>query len=463
MTHRLTLALVNCALLATTTGCASSNHRVASQPAPPPTFADDHRFTLDELVELALYHNTSIDVARYEAEAARGLVDQVKALWLPQVRLEFAGMALDNDFNYEANVFNLLSLDVPVTGNYNVVSAAALSQILSTGGKRTSGLKQAKMFAAIQKLQVMVQRDAVAYDVANLYYLVCLTNELDAVLEDAVRRIRVFRQVAENLNRQGSLRSNKLDALLADYFVAQLDQLRILLQSGRHQAYKALRHYVGWPSDRALVLADAALPPVVSLGDAFSRSAELVKGWFERPELKQLDLFTEIRKEQVKFAKAAWSPNIVLLGAYSDVQGNNNSVLGAVDGLLVTLLVDIPIYDPARRGRLREALGLEQASLAFQRRIEDLITLELEVTTVDFQRALATVVKAARAEDIAHEYYQVSRQSYSRELVPGSSVVTGIALDMLAKMQHLQSRYAYHNAHARLKRVTGDRASQFGH
>ncbi|RMF79220.1 MAG: TolC family protein, partial [Planctomycetota bacterium] len=420
MMMRLRLSALLWATAGTLLGCAASQ-RVAPRPEPPPTYADDHRFTLDELIELALYHNAGIDVARYEAEAARGLVDQVKALWLPQVRLEFAGMALDNDFNYEANVFNLLSLDVPVTGNYNFISAAALSQILATGGKRTSGLKQAKMFAAIKKLQVLVQRDAVAYDVANLYYLVCLTNELDGVLEDAVRRVRVFRQVAQGLNERGSMRSNKLDALLADYFVAQLDQLRILLQAGRHQAYKALRHYVGWPTDRPLVLKDATLPPVVKLGDVFSRTARIVQGWFERPELKQLDLFTEIRKEQVKFAKAAWAPNIVLLGTYSDVQGNNNSVLGAVDGLLVTLLVDIPIYDPARRGKLREALGLEQASLAFQRQIEELITLEMEVTAVDFQKALASLVKAARAAQIAHEYYMTARQSYSRELVPGGS------------------------------------------
>lgn len=431
--------------------------------APPPSYPPDHRYTLDELIQLATYRNAELDVARYEAEAAQGLVDQVKALWLPTLRLDFAGIVFDNDFNYKANVFDLVTLDVPVTGNFNATSSAAFAQILSTGGKRTSGLKQAKMFAAIQKLQVLRKHDAVAFDIANLYYLLCLTNDIDAVLDDAVRRIRVFRQVAQNLNQRGSLRANRLDALQADYFVSQLDQIRIQVQAGRHQAYNALRHYVGIAPGAPLILRDVSLPPAVTAKELISRSAAKMKGWFSRPELQQVDLFTKIRAEQVRFAKAAWAPNVALLGAYTDVQGNNNSVFGAIDGLVVSLLVDIPIYDPARRGRLREALGLEQASLAFQRQVEELIDLEIEVSAVDYQKAAAITVKAARAEQIAAEHYQATRQAYSRELAPASAVVTGIALDMLARIQRAQSLYAYHSANAKLKRVTADRASEFGH
>ena len=229
-----------------TSGCASSKSLPSAAQFPPsPRYPPEHRYTLDELVELSVHRNAGLDVARYEALAALGLVDRVKALWLPSLRYNFAAITYDDDLSYKANVFDLTTLNVPITGSYNLVSAISFSQIISTGGKRTSGLGQAKMLAAIKKLEVLRLQDQVAFDVATFYHLVCLANGVDAVLEDALRRLRVFRQVAEGLNQRGSLRAGNLDSLQADYFVQQIDQLRLAARAGRHQSYKALKHYVG--------------------------------------------------------------------------------------------------------------------------------------------------------------------------------------------------------------------------
>jgi len=458
------------ALLVVTTAClacgcaSSSKDRAPDRVFPPaPQYPPDHRYTLDELVTVSVHRNASLDVSRYEAEAAQGLVDQVKALWLPQLRFDFAALAYSNDLNYEANAFNLATLNVPITGSYNFVNSLAFSQLLYTGGKRTSGLKQAKMYAEIKRLDVLRQQDAVAFDVANFYHLVCLTTEIDVVLEDALRRVRVYRQVSDNLTQRGSLRASNLDRLQADYFIAQLEQFRSFAQAGRQQAYEALKHFVGVARNEPLVLKEAGLVPALTAPELLSAYVTVTRGFLERPEAKQLDLFAEIRKEQVTFAKAAWNPNVVILGTYVDSQGDNNSILGAIDGLIASLVVDVPIYDAVRLGRLREALGLEQASLAFQRRFEELITLEIEVTAIDAQKALVNEMKAGRARAAATEHYDATRQAYSRELVPGSAVVTAIGLDMLAKVQHLQALYAYHDSRARLKRVTADREAQYGY
>lgn len=446
-------------------GCASvaKNHPTASQFPPASVFASDHPYTLDDLVTVSIHRNASLDVARFEAEAAQGLVDQVKALWLPQLRFNFAALAYSNDLSYEARAFNLATLNVPITGSYNFVNSLSFAQILATGGKRTSGLKQVKMFAEIKRLEVLRQQDAVAFDVANYYHLICLAHEIDAVLEDAIRRLRVFRQVADNLTKRGSLRSSNLDRLQADYFIAQVEQFRVLAQAGRQQAYEAVRHFVGVPRDEPLLLKETTLPPALTAPELISAYETVMQGFAERPETKQLDLFAEIRKEQVTFAKAAWNPNVVILGTYVDSQGNNNTILGVIDGLIASLIVDLPIYDAGRLGKLREALGMEQASLAFQKQFEDLITLEIEVTAIDAQKALANELKAARARAAAAEHYDATRQAYSRELVPASAVVIAVGLDMLARIQHLQTLYAYHDSKARLKRVTADREAQFGY
>lgn len=452
--------LVLCATLA---GCAATNKTPAVRFPPAPTYAPDHAYTLDELVNLSVFRNASLDVGRYEAEAAQGLVDQVKALWLPQVRYDFAATAYDNDLSYRTRLYHIAAISVPITGSFNMTNNVMLSEILMTGGKRTSGLKQAKMYAALKQIDVQRQLDSVACDVATYYQLIALTNDIDAVLEDALRRIRVFRQVSEQLNSGGSLRASNLDYLEADFFVSQIEQLQIAVRAGRQQAYAALKQAVGLQPDEPLLLRSASLPPLVTPLERQSVIAAIADGFLRRPGAKEVNLFARIRAEQVKFAKAAWAPNVAILGNEIDVTGVHNSILGALDGLIAGVVIDVPIYDPARRGRLREALGMEQAAVAFQRQVEQLITLEIDVTAVEAQKSLATVLHAAEAKRVAAEHFDASRQAYSRELIPASGVVTALGLDALARIGYLQALFNYHNAKAKLKRVTSDHELPYGY
>jgi hypothetical protein len=131
--------------------------------------------------------------------------------------------------------------------------------------------------------------------------------------------------------------------------------------------------------------------------------------------------------------------------------------------VIAGVIIDVPVYDPARRGRLHEAMGFEQAALAFQRQVEELITLEIDVTAIDAQKTLATVARAAQARQTAAEHLGSSRQAYSRELIPASGVVLAMGIDALGKIGYSQALFAYHNARANLRRVTADRETQYGY
>jgi outer membrane protein TolC len=454
-----TLAALGFALLA---GCAKDVMPPVKFP-PEPVYPPDHSYTLDELIDLSVYRNPGLDAARYEADAVQGLVDQVKALYLPDVRLDSAAFVYDNNLNYKANVYNVASLNIPLTGAYNFVNSLAFTQIVATFGKRTSGLKQARMYAVLRKLDVVRQQDLLAFSVANFYYLVGLTNDIDGILEDATRRVAVFRQVAHELNRRGSLRANELDYLQAEYLVSQLEQLRVAAQASRYQAYEALKKFVGFDRDDNMLLREATLPPALNASKAVSVTANIVSGFLCRPETRELELFRKIREEQVVFAKKFYTPNIALFGSYVDTQGNHHAILNAVDGLILSTVMDVPIYTPVGLGRLREALATEQQAVALQHEVEQLLQLEIDVTTMELQRSLATLVKAARSQDIARQHYNAARQAYTRELVPASSLIIAIGLDALARVEYRTSLYALHNARASLRRVTGQRETCNGY
>ena len=82
--------------------------------------------------------------------------------------------------------------------------------------------------------------------------------------------------------------------------------------------------------------------------------------------------------------------------------------------------------------------------------------MALGVSSLVWQPAQTRVANALEA-------YDAARQAYTREIVGASDVVTAIVLDMLAKIQFLQVSFAYHNAQARLRRVTADREAQYGY
>ncbi len=438
------------------TGCASAPPRPAARFPPVPHYPSDHQYTLDELIALSIFQNPTLEAARNSAEAAQGLVDQVKSLWLPQVRYDFLAAAYDNDLNYKVRALGLVSINVPLTSAYNINNTASLAQIITTSGKRTSALKQVRMLAEIERLQVLALQDCIAFDVASLYYLVCLTNDIDAVLEDTLRRVRVFRKVSAGLNRRGSFKATVMNTQQADFLIHQIEQLRIVDQSARYQTYQALRTFTGVRYEQVLQLKGVSLSPVLTQEVLFNRAAAIAKGFLRRPEIRQVDLLAQLFREQVNFVKRNYLPNAGFLGAATSTTGNSHSILNSVSGLIGVIAIDVPIYDPAQKGRLRTALGLERASKAIQQQVEDLITLEIDSSRTGVQTSLAAALKAIQGRQVAAAQYHTSRQAFSRDMALATDVIIAMSLDMLAKLEYLQTLYSYHCAQARLKRVTAD-------
>jgi outer membrane protein TolC len=446
-------------------GCCAPQPRTCSLPPlpPAPQRPADHLYTLDELILLSILRNPGLEAARYEAEAVQGVVDQVKSLWLPALRYDFAATAYNNDLSYRVRAYHLATINVPLTGAYNITNNFALAQIVATGGKRTSALKQAKMLAKLARLDILRKQDLVSLEVATLYYLVCLANDTDNVLEDMLRRMRVYRQVADNVTARGSLRSNRLNNLEADLVISEFEQLQIAVQGTRQQAYAALKQVVGLDPSEPMLLRSASLPPAVTPEEFVSAAKSVALGFMRRPENREVDLFAKIFAEQVRFAKAAWAPNVAFVLNEIDVTGNHNTILNALQGLIVGVIFDLPLYQPQRRGQLREALNLEQASLAIQHEVEQVITLDIQASAIHAQEALALWLHAAHAEQIAEDHFQTAREAYSRELIAAPPLVVALAVDAVGKIGNLTATFNYHVARANLRRATAERNVPYGH
>jgi outer membrane protein TolC len=188
----------------------------------------------------------------------------------------------------------------------------------------------------------------------------------------------------------------------------------------------------------------------------------VAKGFLGRPETSQADLFAQLGREQVNFAKRLLLPNVAIVSSYANTQGSHHPILNAVDGLVASVIFDVPIYDPAGRARVRTAVYAEKASESLRQLLEQLLVLEIEVTALDAQRSLKTLLQTNRAEMLAEEHERAARQAYTRELVPAPTVILAIGVNAFTRVQHLTAMFAYHSARARLNRVTGNREVRYG-
>jgi len=198
------------------------------------------------------------------------------------------------------------------------------------------------------------------------------------------------------LNQRGSLRASDLDYMEADFFILELEQLRIAAQAGRQQAYTALKQFVGIPQMSRSFSRVHRFPR----GHAEGRDQRLggvAKGFLGRPENQQVDLFKHIRKEQVNFAKAAFARTWCWPRATSIARGTTTPSSKRFRDWWSRPSSCADLRPGAARGAARSP-GLEQASLAFQRQGRGTHYSGNQCHDGRRQKSLVTIFKAAQAK-----------------------------------------------------------------
>lgn len=448
--------------------------------------------SLAEAVERAVDRNEDVLIAEAEEAGTEGLVREVSAGALPELR---AGGVYTR--NVERPVFFLDSPEglqrIEVGSDNEVDLSANLTQALWDPSLRPA-IRAARLARGAASAGTERTRTAVALAARLAYFDALLARDLVRVQEQAQEQARTRLEQVRAFHDAGT--AADFDLLTAEVELANLRPPLIEARNGLDLALNRLKRVVGLPLEREVELTDGFLSPEGgetasgeteaggdrtdgdetpqaeggAAGDRGSAaggapvSPDLRVAWARasrgRSDLARQRFLVELREEDVEAERRSFLPTLDLTADYlrrastDDFPGGDDFV----DSLAAGLVVSVDLFDGGeRRGRVAQArasLEQERQRLA---RLEEEVRLEVEQADLALRAAResveasrGTVALAERALEIAQVRFK-NGLSTQVELDDAELAVTE-ARTNLARALH-----AYSTARAALQAALGER------
>ncbi|MCK5411712.1 MAG: TolC family protein [Gemmatimonadetes bacterium] len=411
------------------------------------------RLSLAEAVGRAVDLNEDVLIARAEEARTAGLVREVRAGSLPDIRAEI---------NYNRNIQNaVLFLEtgdgvqqVQLGRENDYGFALTLEQPildLALGPARSA----ARLSGEATAVQVESARVGVALQARLAYYQVLLDKELVVVQEKAIEQAGARLREVEAFYRVGT--ASDFDLLTAqvevDNIKPLLIQARNLLELDRNR----LKRTIGMPLNETIELLDQLARPteIPPLEEAIEIALR------NRPDVDSQELVIALQSENLAAQKASAYPTLDLIASFSRRGASSTLFPGGKDfaqSASAGLSFSIPVFDGrARSGRVQQARAavdrekfrlqqlVENARLQVQQAHQALVASREQIEASE-----SNIARAERALEIAQTRFR-NGLSTQVELNDAELAVTR------ARTNFAQALYNHNAARAQLTAAMGER------
>ncbi len=411
------------------------------------------RLSLAEAVGRAVDLNEDVLIARAEEARTAGLVREVRAASLPDIRA---------DINYNRNIQNAVlfletgdGVQQVQLGQENDFSfILTLEQPildLALGPARSA----ARLSGEATAVQVESARVGVALQARLAYYQVLLDKELVVVQEKAIEQAGARLREVEAFYRVGT--ASDFDLLTAqvevDNIKPLLIQARNLLELDRNR----LKRTIGMPLNRTIELVDRLARPteIPPLEEAIEIALR------NRPDVDSQELVIALQSENLAVQKASGYPTLDLIASFSRRGASSTLFPGGKDfaqSASAGLSFSVPVFDGrARSGRVQQARAavdrekfrlqqlVENARLQVQQAHQALVASREQIEASE-----SNIARAERALEIAQTRFR-NGLSTQVELNDAELAVTR------ARTNFAQALYNHNAARAQLTAAMGDR------
>ena len=417
--------------------------------------------SLKQAISLALERNEDILIAKTDYDAARAKVREAVADALPNIsanalyirNIQRPVFFFPNPITGEQTAFRV--------GNINAFSATVnIKQPLYQAGKVGRALKVAKLFRRFSKEGYRATRGDVILATIDAYYQVLLAQKLVQVNRQTYEQALEHLKNARLLFQQGQV--SEFDTLRAFVETVNLQPLVLGSENRYHIALNNLSDIIDAPSDQPLTLTDSLVyrpEPLPSLEDAFATAMQ------KRPELNQISLEAEMRKQNIGIVRANILPKLYLNGSWqtqaqsdkfdAGPQGFKNSISASVQ-------LSVPIFDGLRtyaqidqaRAEYRKVMyNLEKLKEQIRLQLKSLL-FSLREVEKSIEAQQQNIAQARRAVELANLRYREGQSTY---LDLGDARV---ALNQ-AQSNYYQFVYNHHVLKAQLYRAMGVLSQKF--
>jgi outer membrane protein TolC len=397
-------------------------------------------------INYALDHNYSILQAREQIKQQDGVVLQVTARAIPNV-------GVNGVYNKNSSA---VSETYPPENNQYAVQLQA-SQVLYAGGGVKASIKSAKYLrqAAAYDLESVISDSL--FQVRSSFYNVLLAREKTKVQEENIELYT--RQLKDEQNQFKTGNVSNFEVLRAQVALANQQPALIAAKNDYRVALEQLRQLLGAPAGPTGT--NAEFVQVVGTLDYnpenYTLESALSSAHDHRPELLSLQARTNSGEQAVIQAKSTYYPSVSAVGTYEWVgmgltHGGNVSANGWLLGLQSTW----SIFDGrATAGKVRQAKSLEAQSRIGLQAEQLAIDVEVRQAISSLEEANELVVASKKTVELAEEALRLAEVRYHTGSATQLDVLTSQVDLTSARMNELQSHYAYSVALAAIHKAIG--------
>ena len=277
--------------------------------------AQDRAITLDEALKLGIQNSKTLKLSQSRIDQAVSRFEQEKDRSLPSASASFGY----NRAQIPANKlkFGEETLSLPTSANA-YLGTLSINQPIWTGGRLKYARESTNLLTQVARLDAVNDKDQIAYNIINAYYNLYKVLQSKKVVEQNLATIDAQIKQAQRFFEQGIVTQN--DVLRFQLQRSNIELNGIDLENNRRIINYNMIILLGLPEGTELNIAQinetdhSAMPLTAYLDTAMSN----------RPELKQLDLRTQVAETNIKSIKANLSPTLSASGSayYVGVSAN---------------------------------------------------------------------------------------------------------------------------------------------
>lgn len=409
--------------------------------------------TLEDSIRLALSQNPYHLASEERVEAARSKLREAVSGFLPSLNAQ--GLHTLDEKLFVLEFPSVIpgqppeKVSIDFTKDYQF--ALSFSLPLFTGGRLTSGFKQAKYNLLSTEEAVRQSSHLTVFNTKRAFYGVLLAQEFVRVAEEAVEVAEKHFQNVKSLYEVGM--ASRFDLLRSEVQVANLKPQLIRARNSLKITELSLKTLLGIDLSQPIELkGDMTFQPYKpDLEECLSRALQ------NRPEISQVSYQKQMAGEMFKLARATRLPSLAVSGTYNfwgdqfNFQKNNWQSYYTVN-----LVLTVPLFNGfAASAQMAQSKAMIRELELTKKGIEETIRFEVRQAILNLQQARESLLSQEKNVEQAQESLRIAELNFSEGLATTLDVSSAQAALSQAKTNYSQALYDYVVSLAELDKAMG--------
>ena len=349
------------------------------------------------------------------------------------------------------------------TDTRNMTGAAVmLTQPLYMGGKIRAYDRITRLAEQAAGAQHTMEEQDLMVSVDEAYWRIVALESKKRLAEGFLETVKKLDADVEKVIAEGM--ATKADGLSVKVKLNEAELAMIQVQNGLALSRMALAQVCGLPLDADFQLEDESRtePETVATlpdGEGQGTGSPLVStALSNRPELQALDVAAQVKREEVKVARAEYMPNLALTAGYLVSNPNVfNGFQKKFNGMWsVGLVLKVPILTWGDRiYKVRQAKAEAQIAQTRVEEVREKITLQVHQTQQKFQEAQQRMSAAMRSQEQADENLRMANLGMTEGVIPVANVLQAQTAWLAAHSTLVEAEIDVRLADLYLKRALG--------